>query len=286
MILNSINAQHFACDYVSGEPIPFGLIQQKDTVYYTEIDGTFFTYPKYGDSLAIDAQGYDLYREKIALLKDTVFLTPKSMTVLKEVVVSAKIKTVNIGFNKLQRNYNHGMSPTTEFISLYLPQGIYKNSILQKIYIPLVNPKSFSKYSLGERGFVRVHLYTAEGGDLPLEQVFSSNPIGIKLDERDAIELDVSSAHLPFFEKGLGVGIEFIGFVDHNNKLKKEGGSFVNLSLTSKKNKAFFTTKNYYRLRNLPNRLVDMDSFYEANVTYKKFDKKHCITLGLKVLKN
>lgn len=288
-ILNFVYAQkHFVYDYFSNKPVSFELIRQNDTVYYTQKDGSFIAIPNKRDSIFIDVKGYHLYANTISSMNDTVFLYTNASTKLKEVIVSGKKRTSFIGYKKHKRDYNSLLTPTVEFISLFLPQSEYKNKIVQEIQIPFDKPLRpiwgrSSSLEEGEKAVFRVHAYSTKNGALPIVKAYSSDPIILDLYKQNNLVLDVSNAQIQLYENGFGIGVEFIGYLDKLNKLKKDADSYLSLSLTSKKTKEFLSTKNYHHYIS-HQKIFDMDSLLLANIKYRKMDEKHCITLGIKIL--
>ena len=289
IILNFVyGQQHFVYDHFSNKPISFELIRQSDTVYYTQKDGSFIAIPKKGDSISIDVNGYQPYANTIHKLNDTVFLYTNVSTKLKEVIVSAKKRTSFIGYKRDNRNFNALLIPKVEFISLFLPQSGYKNKIVQEIQIHFDKPLHpiwgrSSSLEEGEKAVLRLHIYSTKNGELPIAKVYSSTPIILNLYKQNKLVLDLSNADIQLEENGFGIGVEFIGYLDKQNKLKKED-SHISLRLTSEKTKEFVSTKNYHHSIS-HQKMIDSDSLMlSIPENSEVMDEKYCITLGMIIL--
>jgi len=287
IILNFVHGQqHFVYDHFSNKPVSFELIRQSDTVYYTQKDGSFIAIPKKGDSISIDVNGYQPYANAIHKLNDTVFLYTNNSTKLKEVIVSAKKRTSFIGYKKNKKTSNSLLRPKIEVISLFLPQSGYKNKIVQEVQIYFDNPshpllRKSTSLEEGEKAVLRMHIYSTNNGELPIANIYSSSPIILDLYKQNKLVLDVSDAHIQLEENGFGIGVEFIGYLDKLNKLKKED-SHLSLRMTSEKTKEFVSTKNYHHSKS-HQKMYDRDSILLANIKYRKVEEKECITLGMKI---
>jgi len=214
-ILFSFSAfsQTLIVDSITKKPLPFATIKTKTGGFYAGENGIF----KYSgdEKLHISFLGYQDQNLEGGQLRDTVFMSPKTINLPEVIISKSTIKTIGL-LKTSKYSASLPISPNQEIITCAFPKEQITSSYLQKIIIPINKIKHYNKTDKlykNARAMFRLNIYTLQN-TLPYEKIFSSKPVEFIMSEREKVSIDVSDQMINLPKEGLAFGIEMLGRVD------------------------------------------------------------------------
>ncbi len=228
MILNSFNIMGqkinaIVVDSVYEKSIPYVAIRNvnNDKGFYSNQYGSF-SIVNYSpnDTIELSCLGFKSTKKIITSLGDTIYLSPKTIT-LPEIVIKGnkKSKTKQIGFIKKSKKMSFFIQPLDQLGVLIKPLEQYNNCFIKSIKIPISKPKFKIE---GEKKFssiFRVNLYKPIGLNLQAINTLQK-PVTVRCNKNSGniIEIDVSKENITFTESGVFIAIQMIGEIDNTGK--------------------------------------------------------------------
>lgn len=241
MMVHFVYSQNFiVVDSLTKEPLPYATIKTENGGVYTNENGIFLLNEKTKE-VQISYMGYYDFISDVTNLKDSVFLTPKTI-ILKEITIAKNnSSSQKIGFLKKAKQITSlPLNPKGEIIICLVPNPKYINSYIEQIEFPLNRVKHYNKKDKlykNAPAVVRINIYTLEN-NLPKEKIYSSVPIKFIMSEREKILLDLSDEMIQLTENGVCFGIEMIGRINDKGEFVEEN-SYTRPILTDQESKEY-----------------------------------------------
>ncbi len=266
-------------DSVSKKNIPYVAIRStnNDKGFYSNQYGSFSIINcSSDDTIELSCLGFKTTKKLIASLEDTIYLSPKIIT-LPEIVIEGnkKSKTKQIGFCKKSKKMSFYIQPLEQLGVLFKPLKQYTNNCFVK-YIKI--PINKSKFKIeGEKKFssiFRVNLYKPIGSNLQAINTLQK-PVTVRCNQNSGniIEIDVSKENITFTESGVFIAIQMIGEIDsagkHINKLNPQ----PSFKFTNKKSKNIVATQYY--------KFTFNDKWKQLTAEKLHLDKAHNLAIGI-----
>ena len=220
-ILFSFSAfsQTLIVDSITKKPLPFATIKTSTGGFYAGENGIF----KYSgdEKLHISFLGYQDHNLEGRQLRDTIFMSPKTINLSEVIISKSTIKTIGL-LKTSKYSASLPISPNQEIITCAFPKEQITGSYLQKIIIPINKIKHYNKTDKlykNARAMFRLNIYSLRDV-MPDEKLFASEPVEFIMSDREKVTVDVSDQMLTLSQEGLAFGIEMLGRVDPQGNIR------------------------------------------------------------------
>jgi hypothetical protein len=244
----SYSQNHIIIDSSTKRPIPYTNVKfvKKNKGFYGNYQGRFTFNKTSNDSIQISCLGYNTLFEKVNLLKDTIFLTPKIESLNEIVIYSVPPSLKTVGFKRQKVNFHTGSN--LQFGLLLKPIKKYENTFINNILIPI------KKSIIGEKkrnftGIIKISVFSNKN-NLPYESLLET-PIIIKCnqDSDNYINVDISKEFIKFDSNGIFFEIEIVGETDSEGSVINREKFLPGITFTNKMSKDFLISKSFYKYK-------------------------------------
>lgn len=273
----------FIYDKLNNEPIPFVNVKMFKNktllkgVYTNSIGKVNIRDLNSIDSLFFSTYGYESYNLDLkSSYKDTIYLV-KEIVQLNEVVLMSKKKSVykEVGYHFEKKKSTYSTVSGLETI-VYIENLNKEVSVIKSVLTKILRRKNHTSV-------IKINFYeTVEDSIYPSQvSLASSDYIYIEGNSKKIYEFDLEYLNLEMSEKGIFVGIEWIGIYDKENNVFLEDETFDTIiELNDVIDKPLTFSRNIFKNSewfNLSENLLKYSSMETKNFPN--------ISLGLKVSK-
>jgi hypothetical protein len=196
-----------AVDSIHGNKLPYALITNNETGFYTDEEGFFDISKVKTDTIFIKNLGYKGKKVVVANLKEkTVKMIPEK-TILDEIIISNRAHSFIIHYNKTPKSFNSlPLTIGNEILINIFPNENLINSKIKSIKIKLEKNRFQQRMYKKTMATYRVNFYNYD-----LSILYSSLPNKVNVNSKGEIEIEIpNNSPILFEDSGIWIGLEFL----------------------------------------------------------------------------
>jgi hypothetical protein len=245
--LNAQQKNIIIADGVSKRTIPYVNIKVLNTnkgFYANDIGNFTLLNVNTSDSLKISCLGYKSLLIPFSIIKDTIFLVPKTER-LDEIKISSKRKKLRkIGFKRINsgwfgtQNLQIGVvvKPTKKFIGNYL----------QKIVIPF-RKKIYGRKKYKYKSVFKISVFSVYDEKPDVSILDKPIIISFNQDSKKFVEVDVSKEDIQLKGEGIFICVEHVGEIDEKGDVIEKRNPLPGLGFSTIKPKEFEYINSFFK---------------------------------------